>query len=524
MAVEYTDKVISFQDLTYTVSPKGQKPLTILDGLSGTFKAGEMTALMGPSGSGKSTLLDILCERKNQGSMTGALKLAGRKRTGYVEQFDTLVGELTVGEMLMYTAELLLPAEMPLANRKHRVEQVIEQLKLDDCRDTVIGGVLKRGISGGQAKRVNIGLALIPSPPVLFLDEPTTGLDSHLANEVMLIVRQLATPESGRIVVATMHTPTALAFSLFDHLMLLRAGETIYDGPRADCKGYMEDRLGFGFPTDGRYSVVEWLVEITSDDGGSSALRTARAAQDTDLGASAAAKKKGEGTKDDNDDEEAGGGRDKGFRFAAAWAEYCAERGVALTGQASSALGDGGEKGGGGGEKDGTLKFAQPLPSSGFFRSIGILWRYRSRKNYQSAEFVAPRLGDKVMFALLILTLYWDIGKSTDAQGMQSTASLLYFIMALCGYGAAAVVPSLTLERPLFIRETSDGCYSPQAYWVYKLGEEAAITLLTSMLFAVVVFWSCALKGSFLLFVFTYCKMPAPPTFLILHFRVVHAD
>ena len=205
--------------------------------------------------------------------MAGQLKLAGRRRTGYVEQFDTLVGELTVFEMLCYTAELLLPASMPSEERNYRVEQVIEQLKLGDCRDTVIGNVLKRGISGGQAKRVNIGLALIPSPPVLFLDEPTTGLDSHLANEVMLIVRQLASKESGRIVVATMHTPTALAFSLFDHLVMLKSGSTIYDGPRAGCRGYMESELGFEFPSDGRYSVVEWLVEITSEDGGSSALQ-----------------------------------------------------------------------------------------------------------------------------------------------------------------------------------------------------------------------------------------------------------
>ena len=94
--------------------------------------------------------------------MAGQLKLAGRRRTGYVEQFDTLVGELTVFEMLCYTAELLLPASMPSEERNYRVEQVIEQLKLGDCRDTVIGNVLKRGISGGQAKRVNI--ALVPRP------------------------------------------------------------------------------------------------------------------------------------------------------------------------------------------------------------------------------------------------------------------------------------------------------------------------------------------------------------------------
>ena len=399
--------------------------------------------------------------------MAGQLKLAGRRRTGYVEQFDTLVGELTVFEMLCYTAELLLPASMPSEERNYRVEQVIEQLKLGDCRDTVIGNVLKRGISGGQAKRVNIGLALIPSPPVLFLDEPTTGLDSHLANEVMLIVRQLASKESGRIVVATMHTPTALAFSLFDHLVMLKSGSTIYDGPRAGCRGYMESELGFEFPSDGRYSVVEWLVEITSEDGGSSALKTAREKQVADVAAASASATAvavavaavqereptatlGGGEK--GDDEEApppaAASLATAVDFASAWEKYCAkarqgsghEAGDGEKGAAASAKKESDAAAASSSGSAGT--FAQPLPTAGFFRSISILWRYRSRKNYQSPEFIAPRLGDKVMFALLILTLYWNIGESTDAQGMQSTASLLYFIMALCGYGAAAFVPS----------------------------------------------------------------------------------
>lgn len=120
-----------------------------------------------------------------------------------------------------------------------------------------------------------------------------------------------------------------------------------------------------------------------------------------------------------------------------------------------------------------------------------------------------PRLGDKIMFSVIILSLYWDIGSSKDVQGMQSCASLLYFIMALCGYGAAAVVPSLSLEKPLFIRERNDGCYSPGSYWVYKLTEEAVVTVCTCLLFAVIIFWSCSLRGSFLLFVVTYyaCSM-----------------
>ena len=82
-------------------------------------------------GSGKSTLLDILSERKNQGHTIGSLQLAGRRSTGYVEQQDTLVGELTVNEMLHYTAELLLPASMPPTERKAKVDEIISRLGLE---------------------------------------------------------------------------------------------------------------------------------------------------------------------------------------------------------------------------------------------------------------------------------------------------------------------------------------------------------------------------------------------------------
>lgn len=156
-----------------------------------------------------------------------------------------------------------------------------------------------------------------------------------------------------------------------------------------------------------------------------------------------------------------------------------------------------------------TVAFHEPPVRAGFFRAVYILLKYRAVKNYSSMEYVAPRLGDKILFALLILSLYWGIGDDEDVQSQQSTASLLYFVVALCGYGAAAVVPSLTLERPLFIRERNDGCYTAGAYWTYKLTEEAVLTMLTSFLFAVVVFWSCKLQGSFWVFVVDYylCAM-----------------
>ena len=120
---------------------------------------------MGPSGSGKSTLLDILSMRKNSGKVTGHLEVAGREKTGYVEQFDTLVGELSVEEMLLYTSELLC-CNLTKEERNNRVNDIIMRLNLDKVRNNVIGKVLKRGISGGEAKRVNIGIALVPSPKV----------------------------------------------------------------------------------------------------------------------------------------------------------------------------------------------------------------------------------------------------------------------------------------------------------------------------------------------------------------------
>ena len=165
---------VTFKDVRYSVKVKKEEKV-ILNNVGGLMKATQMTALMGPSGSGKTTLLDILAGRKSAGKIEGDVLYAGQKPsrsalrhlTGYVEQFDTLVGELTVRQMLFYTAELKLPSSTSHAAREQRVNEVIATLNLGSCADTVVGNVLSRGISGGQAKRVNIALALITQPRVL---------------------------------------------------------------------------------------------------------------------------------------------------------------------------------------------------------------------------------------------------------------------------------------------------------------------------------------------------------------------
>jgi ABC-type multidrug transport system ATPase subunit len=477
---------VSFEDLSYSVPIPKHEPFTILKGLNGSFVPGKLTALMGPSGSGKSTLLDTLAGRKNSGSSTGQVLYNGtpptqedsRFTTGYVEQFDTLVGELTVENMLRYTAELKLPSDTPAEEREARVEEVINMLGLESCRSTVIGSSLMRGISGGQAKRVNIGLALITRPPVLFLDEPTSGLDSRTANEVVELLRALA-HDSNRTVVCTIHSPTGHAFSLFDNLYMIHNGETIFDGAVPAAQAYFETH---GHVRDPEASLPEWLVDLTSD------LESIQNRKKLQVG--------GTEIMDDDDDGKAIKNESSTFvdLFQSSEMKLVASQSRKDLMQAHKDDEN----------KNASIKNRKEDQYPSEWSKLITLLRYRSVAHYQDGEFLGTRFGDKLVFALLILSLYYGIGEETDPQSVASTTTLLFFISALCGYGAAAFVPALNLERKLFYRELADGCYHPATYYLSKFIEEAFIALFTSGVFSVIVFFGLKLTGNFGIFFVSY--------------------
>jgi ATP-binding cassette subfamily G (WHITE) protein 2 len=471
---------VTFSDLSYSVPLKktakdGTGTLQILDGLSGAFLPGRMTALMGPSGSGKTTLMDILAGRKNAGTIEGSVLMNGSKpdvyaednlkdTIGYVEQFDTLVGELTVWQMLSYTAELKLPSTTTSKEQQERVEEVIQMLDLESCRNTIIGNALLRGISGGQAKRVNIGLALITRPSVLFLDEPTSGLDSRTANEVVELLRNLA--KEGRTVVCTIHSPTGHAFTLFDDLHMLHRGQTIFDAPTLDAQAYFEAQ---GNTRDPDCSLPEWLVDLTSE------LPAQFSSSVLDI--------------ESRSESETVTTKKKNFSqlYAASDAKKKAdERRLAASAQ------------------KGTPHMDHSHKPPGGLRNLATLLKYRMVAHYKDETFIGTRFGDKIVFSLLILSLYYGIGANLDSKSITSIATLLYFICAICGYGAAAFVPSISLERALFYRELADGCYSPATYYAAKFIEEGVMASLTSLLFTIIVFFGCAFQGSFIIFFVTY--------------------
>jgi len=454
---------ICLENVKYTVKPK-KETLVILDNVSACFQPGHMTALMGPSGSGKTTLMDVIACRKNTGSVEGKILFGGRTlpastlrdSVGYVEQFDTLVGELTVKQMLMYTAALRLPTTFTAAEQAQRVDEVLTQLSLTSCAHTVIGNALKRGISGGQAKRVNIALAMIRRPAVIFLDEPTSGLDSHMANDVARTLSALAA--EGRTIVCTIHSPTSYAFSLFGSLLMLKKGQVLYDGPVTSVASYLQETCAIPPPVGIYYSLPEWLVDVTSD--GATATPAASANKD--------------------------------------WVALYANSALCATASkeraAASAAADDAS----------ASALTAPKSMPGALGQLSTLLRYRMVTHYKSGEFLGPRIGDKIFSGLVMLLLYLGIGDEEDTQSIASTSALLYFVAALCGYGAAAFVPSLALDRPLFYRELADGCYSAPIYYAHKFIEESLMCVFTSLLFSVIVFFGVQLQGSFFVFAAVY--------------------
>jgi len=204
---------------------------TLLDDVSFTVFSGEVIAVVGPSGAGKTTLLNAIAgiAPANSGDVIldgenfHALLNADRSLIGNVPQDDVVHGDLTVQEALLYAGQLRFPVGTGRADIKTEVARVLGELDIDAIKNSRIGSAVRRGISGGQRKRVNLGQELLTrSTRVLFLDEPTSGLDPQTAQDIVQLIRQLA--DGGRIVFLVTHDVTPSIMELVDHLMVLAPG------------------------------------------------------------------------------------------------------------------------------------------------------------------------------------------------------------------------------------------------------------------------------------------------------------
>ncbi|MEN9786093.1 MAG: hypothetical protein RLZZ299_1357 [Pseudomonadota bacterium] len=220
-------------------------PTTLLDDVSFTAYAGEVVAFVGPSGCGKTTLMSALAgtappdsgEVLLDGEPFHALLERDRSRAGVVPQDDIVHPELTVEESLTFSARLRLGAGADDQAVRVEVERVLEELGIAHIRASRIGDALRRGISGGQRKRVNLGQELLTrTTRVLFLDEPTSGLDPHSSQSIVRLARVLA--DRGRTIFIVTHDLSPQVVGLVDHLVVLAPGGRLlfYGPPDAACR------------------------------------------------------------------------------------------------------------------------------------------------------------------------------------------------------------------------------------------------------------------------------------------------
>lgn len=257
---------IHFTNITCTVKlgfNKGQKQ--ILHGVNGRLRPRQLIAIMGPSGAGKSTLLDVLSGYRITG-VGGAVFINGRgrvmkkfkKMSCYIQQDDRLQGLLTVGENMALAADLKLSTKLDKYEKGEVIEDILTNLGLYEHMHT-------RGsqLSGGQKKRLSIALELINNPIIMFLDEPTTGLDSSSCTQVVQLCRSLA--HQGRTIVCTVHQPSASLFALFDQVYVLAAGQCLYQGTTRNLVPYLD---GAGIPCPIYHNPADYIIEVASGEYG----------------------------------------------------------------------------------------------------------------------------------------------------------------------------------------------------------------------------------------------------------------
>ncbi|XP_059642945.1 pleiotropic drug resistance protein 1-like isoform X2 [Cornus florida] len=432
MILPFEQHSLTFDDIKYSVDmPQEMKNegaedrLVLLNSVSGAFRPGVLTALMGVSGAGKTTLMDVLAGRKTGGYIEGDIKISGYPKkqdtfariSGYCEQNDIHSPHVTVHESLIYSAWLRLSPDVNSETRKMFVEEVMELVELAPLRGALVGLPGVSGLSTEQRKRLTIAVELVANPSIIFMDEPTSGLDARAAAIVMRTVRN--TVDTGRTVVCTIHQPSIDIFEAFDELFLMkRGGQEIYVGPLGhhSCHliKYFEGTEGVSKIKDG-YNPATWMLEVTAS------------AQETVLGIDFTEVYK----------------NSELFR-----------RNKALIKELSTPPP---------GSKD--LYFPTQYSQPFFEQCMACLWK-QHWSYWRNPPYTAVRFLFTTFIALMFGTIFWDLGsKRSRTQDLINSMGSMYAAVLFLGIqNASSVQPVVAVERTVFYRERAAGMYSALPY------------------------------------------------------------
>ncbi|XP_071722010.1 pleiotropic drug resistance protein 1-like isoform X2 [Rutidosis leptorrhynchoides] len=457
MILPFEPHSLSFDNVTYSVDmPQAMKAqgvtddtLMLLRGVSGSFRPGVLTALMGVSGAGKTTLMDVLAGRKTGGYIDGNISISGyikkqetfARISGYCEQNDIHSPYVTVHESLMYSAWLRLSPDVDADTRKRFVEEVMELVELESLRGAIVGLPGVSGLSTEQRKRLTIAVELVANPSIIFMDEPTSGLDARAAAIVMRTVRN--TVDTGRTVVCTIHQPSIDIFEAFDELFLLkRGGQEIYVGPlgQHSCEliKYFESIEGVPKIREG-VNPATWMLEVTTTS------------QEAHLGVD--------------------------FTEIYQNSELY-RRNKEVINELSIPTP---------GSKDLYFKtqYSQPFLT----QCMACLWKQRL-SYWRNPPYTAIRFYYTLIVAFAFGTMFWDLGNKMSSMkdlsnAMGSMHAAVLFVGTLYAGGSQPIV---SIERIVFYRETAAGMYSALPYAVGQVLVEIPYVMIQGIMYSVVVY------------------------------------
>ncbi|XP_040378138.1 ABC transporter G family member 5 [Oryza brachyantha] len=491
--------VLKFTDLTYRVKqrkkgsclpfrraeaePELPAMKTLLDGISGEARDGEIMAVLGASGSGKSTLIDALANRIAKESLHGSVTLNGdsvesnllKVISAYVRQEDLLYPMLTVEETLMFAAEFRLPRSLPTREKKKRVKALINQLGLDRAANTIIGDEGHRGVSGGERRRVSIGVDIIHDPIVLFLDEPTSGLDSTSAFMVVRVLKSIA--QSGSVVIMSIHQPSYRILGLLDRLLFLSRGKTVYYGPPSQLPPFFID---FGHPIPDNENPTEFALDLIKE-------------METQT----------EGTKRLADHNTAwqkhhamavthmhhhADGRGYGGKPAMSLKEAISasiSRGKLVSGATDGTVSVASDHSA---RPPSVSKFVNP-----FWIEMGVLTRRAFINTKRTPEVFIIRLAAVLVTGFILATIFWRLDESP--KGVQERLGFFAIAMSTMYYTCSDALPVFLSERYIFLRETAYNAYRRSSYVLSHTIVGFPSLVVLSFAFALTTFFSVGLAG-----------------------------